>query len=230
MHSARSATAKTFICLFAFSCGLIPVTAFGTVRMRVADETFLADGINPTSGTVDVFVEFVEPLGTPPNPFPFADPGDPTLSWDIQTLSITNFTGSISSVTPTFGAGNLLDVPGVTSNLFVGGTGPFFLQGIANGTPSPTLDAGDTFVQIDFEIPAGETGTFDVLFNGVSQFGIFDDQSPFNQPYTNVGVLGGTITIAVPEPSAFLFLALCGIAAWGYRYGIARLLNCFRPA
>ncbi len=167
---------------------------------KVADQTFVSDGINPTTGVIDVFLAFDSATSGGANP---GVAGDQVLSWDIQTLDFTNLTGGITDVSETFTIGNLFD-PANTKNLTTSGSSPYTLQGVASGGTTPTLDAGDTFFRINFSVPATETGTFDVVFNGVSQFGIFDE---LDDAYTNVGVMNGTIAIsAVPEPSSFLLL------------------------
>ena len=171
----------------------------------VSDATFISDGVTPTTGVIPVELVVTAEVD--------AVPGDPVLAWDLEALDVTSIAGGISDVSlDSFNNGTLFD--GFTSFLTVSPTQPYTLSGTASmGTTPPTepvLSNGATFFLFDFTVPAGETGTFDVVLNGadgLGQFGIFDATN--TNGYSNVSVNNGTITITtVPEPSAFPLLGM----------------------
>ena len=178
-------------------------------KITIPDVVVTSDGVNPTSGSFDILLE-VDGAGSP-------NVSAPISSYNFQ-LDVTAFGGGLTTVSSLTASEGVL-FSGVSSQPFVfstfsQGTSPL---GYSEGTntlaqltaPAPaTVNSPIVLTQIDFTIPAGQTGSFQVDFLPDS-VEFFDDATPSANLYLGVTATGGTIT-AIPEPNAFLLFAAIG--------------------
>ncbi|MCA9168518.1 MAG: hypothetical protein KDB23_12670 [Planctomycetales bacterium] len=196
---------RILFCLLAIG---VAVPAHGDITISTESKTFIADGVNPVTGTFDVYLDV-----------PSADAGQLLLSWNVTSF-VSSATGTIDPSDVVFNPSNLgnnspqfdpvaphLDVfpfDGIilpTSNLAIVNPKIAFSSD-AGAAVSVSQGTTHGLVQIPFRVPAGEFGTFTVSLYNV-ETAIFNDE--FSEIASTLG--SGTITIsAVPEPSAFLFL------------------------
>ncbi len=193
---------KYFICGYLALLLLTSDVDAGLV-FTVSDTTFISDGVTETTGVIPVKL-VVTADGD-------ALLGDAVLSWDLETLEAISLAGAISTVSfDSFDNGNLFE--NFLSVLTSSASAPYTLAGSAVMASMPPLEPllknDTTFFLINFSVPAGETGSFEVALDGAGgqgKFGVFNSSNP--NGYSNVSVANGTITIStVPEPSSFSML------------------------
>ena len=204
------------LCTFA-ACLVLVLTShsnsFAGFFFNVESATFsqdLANPLNPTSGSVNVFITSDNPavdFATPPN-----------INSYVANLDASGFTGTISSVT--FQPATISTAPHTplfpsTPNTFLLGTNSVGVStALADLGLNPPLFNNAGLFRLNFTVPALQSGTFNLSFvdtaarptDLVSSTTFSDISSGFN---------GGTITIAaVPEPSTIFLggLALAGVA------------------
>lgn len=168
-----------------------------TVDSKAVEPT----GVGPTMGSIDVYLQVSdESLGID------------VRNWTSRVLA-TNFTGTITSVelgpvsepisrVDLFPDSPVAPTPGTDS-----GGGSSFAD-----ESNPSLFDGAGLMSVAFHVPAGQTGSFDIVFATVSGNSLFD--SGFQPiPFTSQGA---KISVsAVPEPSSLLF-AVGAISIGGY--------------
>jgi hypothetical protein len=171
--------------------------------------TLVADGVNPTTGAVDVYI-----TALPTDLIP------PVIVSSFQASVVASNLSGISAVT--FGTPtdpvNQTDLFPTTPVLT-----PPSPPGQAWGTSSFLAPPAQLFDQaglmsVPFSVPAGETGTFDLVFlqTGGLPTSLYD--TSFVQIPT--GYSSGMVTInAVPEPSSMALgaLGIVGVALVGWR-------------
>ncbi|WP_037248894.1 PEP-CTERM sorting domain-containing protein [Rhodopirellula baltica] len=209
--SLASALCVLMIC-FATACP-------AAVTFTIDDDSFISDGVNPTTGIVDVYVTADG-----------GDIGDQVAGWNAF-VNAANLTGTISGVT--FSA---ISEPVSHVDLFPGSAVVPQTVGVTAGgssnfsdTSNPALfdDAG--LMSFQFSVATGQTGSFDLVFNeiptGMSRGG---GGGSFAEAFSP-----GSITIsavAVPEPSSLLALSLLGVGLGGQasrkRLKKAKLVAC----
>lgn len=192
--------------------GLLVAAADADFRISIPDVTVTIDGVNPTTGSFPILLE-VEGVGAP-------NVNAPISSYNFQ-LDVTNVTGGLTVTSLTGSEGDIFS--SISSapfpfSVFSQGVSPLGFSEGANTLAQPfanapaTLNTPVVLANINYSIPAGQTGSFTVDFSP-NPIEIFDDATPTGDLYAGVTSSSGTIT-AIPEPSAFLLLALVGSLTW----------------
>jgi len=183
-HMAQRRTKIAFFLAALLVSIAAPTTGYCDVVFQIADQTVLSDGVLPTTGSFSILIEVTPSangLGV------LANPGDPVVSWDFQSLDVTNISGisSVTISTAEITEGSLFsEVPSGLSVVqdFSFGVTPLRVAGFTFGQTA-TLDNGDTLLNLNYSVPAGELGSFDLEFFG--DIGMFDNVG-LGREYENV--------------------------------------------
>ncbi|MCA9200638.1 MAG: hypothetical protein KDA87_24025 [Planctomycetales bacterium] len=191
--------------------------SYASLVFSVSDVTVIGDGVNPTTGQVLVSWDYTDP--TP------MDPPEQFSGWDLY-FNLVDVGPEFSSITITgFADPSSADVlPGDMVN-DAGGAAPIYDLNYTSAIGSTTNLVDGNLMVIDFSVPAGEFGDFEIQF--VDQFmgnTLTQASNAFSSPST-VGIPysfnNGTVTIsAVPEPATWIngFLFAVGLSVASFRY------------
>lgn len=197
---------------FLFTVFCLPQFALAGFFYRVESGNFQSDGINPTSGSVNVYL-FTDNPTVDLAAVPLVD------SFTVS-LAVDSFTGSISSVDfPSLGAIGaptgiystplFATSPIVLTNDFQAGFERLIVSSNFGEANRPTFNNAGLFT-VNFTVPTNQIGTFRIV--PTNSDGFFSDLDPDGvaAPFTPT-LQGGTITItAVPEPGSMVLLAVGG--------------------
>ncbi|XZE44567.1 PEP-CTERM sorting domain-containing protein [Pirellulaceae bacterium SH467] len=178
---------------------------------RVEDVNVVADGVNPTVGSANVYLFSDNPA--------IDIASFPTMTGYGVSLQPTNFTGlsaaQVQLTSATFSSAPYSplfpSLPTVTANEVGGLERMTVTTNFADLALNPSVVNNAGLFKVNFSVAAGATGTFAINPINVVGAPSFESLMFGASGTVNPGLTGGTVTIsAVPEPGSMLLLAVSG--------------------
>lgn len=203
--------------IFLFTILCVPQAAFADFYYRVESGNFVSNGINPTSGSVNVYL-FTDNPTIDLAAVPLVDSFTVSLAADTFTGSISSVdfpsVGTIGAPTGMYSTPLFTTSPVVLTNTFSAGFERLTVSSNFAEANRPTFNNAGLFT-VNFTVPTSQIGTFRIT--PTNSNGFFSDLDPDGvaAPFTPT-LQGGTISItAVPEPGSIALLALGGTIIGG---------------